>query len=389
MLEAMGLRKHTLISALLATSVVLGSAVSLPSAEAAAKPTYDKKMQMGQLLYFNGNVDQAIKAFKTAASLKPEAFEPHLNLVNIYVQRQDFQSAIEECKAGLQIKPNHRDLHLIHANLLRSHSGTKEQAEQKAMLEDALKSLGKAEELGANKALVYNTLGIIFVQLGDLDKALEYVNKALDVNAKMPDAHLIKGVLLFKKGDKENSIKEIDLAIKQKDKNAEAHNTKADILFSMGKETESMAEYKLAIADESKFYQSYVGLANILIKQGKFDEALEHLIKADQVHPNDANIIYSVAVCLEKLGKIHEAIQKFDEGVMVDTNVTMKNQIMQHLQQLRGAGRGFSLPGIGQAGMGPNFGGPGNNIFKDPFFGESFKDMIKIKQPPAAAKEEK
>lgn len=387
MLETMGLSKNTVFSALLATSIAISAFVPLQGAAAAAKPSYDKKMQMGQLLYFNGNVDQAIKAFKTASSLKPEAFEPHLNLVNIYVQRQDFQSAIDECKEGLKIKPNHRDLHLIHANLLRSHSGTKASEEQKAMLEDALKSLGKAEELGANKALVYNTLGIIFVQLGDLDKALEYVNKALAENDKMPDAHLIKGVLLFKKGDKENSIKEIDLAIKQKGKNAEGHNTKADILFSMGKETESMAEYKEAIEDDSKFYQSYVGLANILIKQGKFDEALEHLIKADQVHPNDANIIYSVAVCLEKLGKIQEAITKFNEGVMVDTNPTMKNQILQHLQQLHGAGRGFNLPGIGQPGMGPSFGAPGNNIFKDPFFGESFKDMIKIKPP--AGKEEK
>lgn len=388
MLETMGLRQNTLFSALLATSIALGAVVPVLPSLAAAKPSYDKKMQMGQLLYFNGNVDQAIKAFKTAAALKPEAFEPHLNLVNIYVQRQDFTSAIEECKEGLKIKPNHRDLHLIHANLLRSHSGTKSQDEQKAMLEDALKSLGKAEELGANKALVYNTLGIIFVQLGDLDKALEYVNKALAENFKMPDAHLIKGVLLFKKGDKENSIKEIDLAIKQKDKNAEGHNTKADILFSMGKEEQSMAEYKLAIADEAKFYQSYVGLANILIKQSKFEEALEHLIKADQVHPNDANIIYSIAVCLEKLGKIHEAIAKFNEGVLVDTNPTMKNQILTHLHQLQG-GHGFNLPQIGgQAGLGPNFGAPGSNLFKDPFFGESFKDMIKIKQAPAA-KEEK
>lgn len=36
---------------------------------AATRPSYDKKMQLGQLLYLNGNFDQAIKAFRLAAEL--------------------------------------------------------------------------------------------------------------------------------------------------------------------------------------------------------------------------------------------------------------------------------------------------------------------------------
>ena len=350
------------------------------AAAAAPKPTYDKKMQLGQLLYFNGNVDQAIKAFKFAATLKPDAFEPHLNLVNIYVQRQDIPAAIEECKEGLKIKPTHRDLHLIHGNLLRTHAGTLSGDEQKAALEGALKELGQAEELGANKALVYNTLGIIFVQLGDLDKAMTYVDKALVENDKMPDAHLIRGVLLFKKGDKENSIKELDLAIKQKGKNAEAHNTKADILFSMGKEAAAMKEYEDAVKDDHKFYQANVGLANILIKESKFEKALEHLILADTAHPNDSNILYSIGICMEKMGKMHEAISKFNEGMMVDTNLTMKNQIAMHVRQLQ-SGHLFNLPAL-SGGSGSTQIGPGANLFNDNFFGGSMKDLIKIKGGP-------
>lgn len=377
MLGTMGSRQRIVYLSILLAGAVSLAPVTVQAASGAAKPTYDKKMQMGQLLYFNGNVDQAIKAFKYAAVLKPEAFEPHLNLVNIYVQRQDFPAAIEECKAGLKIKPTHRDLHLIHGNLLRTHAGSvKDTEEQRRMLEEALKSLNAAQELGANKALVFNTLAIIFVQMGELDKALTHVNLALEENDKLPDAHLIKGVLLFKKGDKENSIKELDLAIKQKDKNAEGHNTKADILFSMGKEEGALAEYKAAIEDDPKYYQAYVGQANILIKGGKYEEALELLTKADGAHPNDANILYSLGVCLEKTGKIHEAIQKFDEGLLVDTNTTMQSNIRMHVQQLR-HGHLFNLPGL-TAGSGNPTIGPGSNLFNNPF-GEQFKDMIKIK----------
>ncbi|MBX9687614.1 MAG: tetratricopeptide repeat protein [Candidatus Obscuribacterales bacterium] len=125
-LKAMGKHSLTIFAAL-----TLGGFISAGQPlSAATKPTYASKMQMGQLLYFNGNVDQAIRAFKYAAQLKPDAFDPHLNLVNIYVQKQDFQAAVEECREGLKLKPNHRDLHLILGNLLRNMAGSSKDADE-------------------------------------------------------------------------------------------------------------------------------------------------------------------------------------------------------------------------------------------------------------------
>jgi tetratricopeptide (TPR) repeat protein len=368
-----------LISGLVAAAAFLNQ-----PAACAGKPSYDSKMQLGQSLQFNGNLEQAIKAYKYAASLKPNAFDPHFLLVNIYAQQQDFKAAAEECRVALRIKPGNRDLHLLLGNLDRTLAGnTADPAEQKQLLAEAVKELEAAEECGASPALVQSTLAVLHVQTGNFDKAMEHVDKALDKNDKQPDAHLIRGILKYKKGDKQEAMKELDIAVQQKGKNAEARNTKADILFADGKSDEALDEYKRALEDDPKYLQSMAGIANIYMQRQKWDEALTWYEKAQEARPGDATVIYSVAICLEKMGKVDMAIKKFQEGMLADPNRETSAQIRSHVQELQQK-QLFSVPGLnvpGGSAVGP--GTPGSELFGpgSSFFNQSFKDMIKIQTP--------
>lgn len=253
-----------ILSSILLISICLdiGALSGLP-VFAATAPSYDKKMQLGQLLYYNGNVEQAIKAFRPAISLDPKAFEPHLNLVNIYVQTGDISQAIEECHAVLKIKSKHRDVHLILGNLLRSEAGKNKDFEaQQRLLSEAEAHVYIAETLGADPAMVHNTLGIIKVQQGNTDEAMQHMEKALSSNQKLPDAHLVKSVLHFKRGENELAIKHLDLAVTYKNNNnAEARNTKADILFCMKKYDQALEEYKEATKNDPRHEPSWMGQA--------------------------------------------------------------------------------------------------------------------------------
>lgn len=214
--------------------------------------TYDKKMQLGQLLYFNNNVDLAIKAFRSASKLKPTAFEPHMNLVNIYVQKGALDQAIEECHEVLNIKSKHREVHLILGNLLRSQAGKEEDANKRqALLKEAEQEVMQADLLGADRALVHNTLGIIKVQQGDPDGAINQMKRALELNPRLPDANLVLGVLYFKNGDKVLALDYLDRAIKYKGgKNAAAWNTKADILYTMNRFDEALEARQKSVETE-------------------------------------------------------------------------------------------------------------------------------------------
>ncbi len=384
-------------TSLTALPLLLALSLGLNVPVFAGKPTYAKKMELGQLLYFNGNLDGAINAFLYAAALNPSAFEPHLNLVNLYVQKgtpEGIEKAIEECHEVLKLKPGNKEVHLILGNLLRTQSSSeKDTAASQAKLEEALKEIHLAQEQGAPEAMCENTLGLLLLQKGDRDAALEHIEKAVKKQPNFPDAHLIRSVLLFRKAQDANLLKdmnsvdakkkldevlkELDLAIKQKEKNPEARNTKGDILFAMGKHTEALEQYQKATEDEPRYAQAWAGIGNTQAQLKDFDKAREAYRKAKEINPSDKNIIYGLAVMLEKQGEIANAVQEFQEAIMMETDPVMKAQIQLHIQQLLNQGA-FNLPGLGGLNQSPTV---GNGLFTSGALSQPFSSLIKIKPP--------
>ncbi len=405
-------RQYITLSISLLTTVSL---VSFQSANAAGKETYAHKMEIGQLLYFNGDIERAIKNFVRASELNPKAFEPHLNLVNLYVQKggdEGLTKAAQECAEVLKLKPSNREIHLILGNLIRTQASSEtDKDKMNAKLEEALKEVQLAQDMGAPEALCENTIGLTLLQKGDMEGALLHIDKALKKQPNFPDAHLVKAVLLFKAINKdakgadsapgsldspENKKKlnevfaELDLAIKQKEKNPEAHNTKADILFAAGKHDEALEHYHKAAEHEPRYAQAWAGIGNAQAhmagkatdadkKREHIDHAKEAYDKAKRIKPTDKNIVYGLAVMLEKQGAVADAIQEFQNGLLLETDPMMKAQIQMHMQQLRRSGLGGShtlgVPGAGGTSS------IGDNMFINGALSVPFSSLIKIKQP--------
>lgn len=292
----------------------------------------------------------------------------------MYVQKNDYQSAIAECNAILQIKPAHKDTLLALGNLLRMQND----------LDGAKSAFEKAIDAGANSAMSHHALGLTLLQKGDLDGAHAHVEEAIKHQKKFPEAHLTMGVIKFKKGQKDECMQHFDEAIRQKDKNPEAHNAKGDILAADGKWKEALAEYKKAVEEEPKYAQAWASIGNAYFQLGEMSPAREAYAKARAINPNDKNIVYGLALALEKSGNISEALTEFQNGLMMEDDPTMKAQISLHVQQLGGTGiSGFNMGGIGP-GAQLMQGAAGQNPF-----GVSFGDMIKLKAPPSETKGKK
>jgi tetratricopeptide (TPR) repeat protein len=425
MLKSMNIRPLLRLSLPL-VSLSLGLNLAVAPAQSASKPTYARKMEIGQLLYFNGDIDRAISAFRMAGELNPKAFEPHLNLVNLFIQKgtpENLALAAEECREVLKRKPGHRDVHLILSNIMRTDAGTETNPEeQKKKLAEAMKEAEEAEKLGANEAMCENQIGVILLQMGDTDGALTHIDQAIRKQNNFSDAHLIRAVLLFKKltsapstsqdpavvlkelnsPEKKKQVDEIlaelDTAIEQKGGvNAEAYNTKADILFALQRFDDAVIAYKKAADQEARYAQAWAGLGNCYAqlagsvsddskKRDHISNAKDAYDKAKRLKPNDKNIVYGLAVMLEKMGSINDAVQEFNNGLMLETDPLMKAQIQMHVQQLMG-GAGMNVGGFGSGVGAGQMGTVGNNIFTSGALSQPMKDLIKIKAPPG--KEEK
>lgn len=53
----------------------------------ARKASYLDKLELGDALVVNGRIDGAIRAYEAVSFLKPDAYEPHMNLIDLYRQK--------------------------------------------------------------------------------------------------------------------------------------------------------------------------------------------------------------------------------------------------------------------------------------------------------------
>lgn len=368
-----------LVINLLALSLLVGGSIAA-AVPAYAKGSAQSKMDLAELMFFNGNIDGAIRAYKQALAMEPDMVQCHMGLLSLYIQKQDFAKAIEECHEVIRLKPNTKDVHLILGNLLRAQND----------LDGSIEALTKAAESGSDPGQVHSALGTAHLQKGNLEKAEEHLAHAVEKSPKgSADAHLLLGVVKFKKGNKAEAISHIDHSIKMKAKNPEAHNAKGDMLAADGKWKEALEEYELAVKDEPKFALAHASMGNAHLQLGDNEKAMEHFKKARDLNPSDKNVLYALPILLEKAGKINEALVEFENSLMLETDATMASQIRMHMSQLRGqSGLSQDLfqynPAVG-AGQNNLFQGLGTLKFETP---KSMPLQPKKKPPTASSGKE-
>ena len=407
---------------LLAATLLLSS---LPAFAASDKnDTYAHKMEVGQLLFFNGDVDRAIRAFQRAAELNPKAVEPHMSLINLYAQKggeSGLANAEKECAEALRIKPGSKDVHLLYGTLLKNEAGSiSDKEKMQAKCDDAMRELTAAMQAGASEPLCESQIALLYLQKGDFEEALKHINVAIEKQPVNADAHMVKAVLLFRGigGDKVNApemkeklqevFAELDTAIKQKEKNPEAHNTKAQILVAANRLEDALSEYQATVKAEPKLQQAWLELANLLVtlaekpetdgakKKQLMEQARDAIDHAKKLKQDDRNIIYASGVIWEKHAALKDAaedkvdclrhaLDEFTTGVQSETDPTLNQQIRMHIGQLQQAlgiapSPTSGLGGLGTFGM-PQLVAPSNgssNVFTREGLGQDFSNMIKL-----------
>jgi tetratricopeptide (TPR) repeat protein len=339
-----------------------------------AHQTYEHKMEMGYLLYFNGDVDRATKAFMSACKLNTSKFEPHLHLISCYLHKQtpkNLSLAADECREVLKRKPGQADVHLILSNILRTQAAHETIAiERTKKFAEAIKQAEDAQRLGADEAKCQNQIAVILLQMGLSEQALKHVDRAISKRNKFPDAHWIRALLLYKQliavpagqdpssmlstlnsPEKKHQIDEImqelDTAIAQNNGvNAEAFNTKGDILFALQQFTVALPAYQTAVEQDPKYANAWSGLSNCYLQlagceteTGKKNNYLANARTAStrlkELKPSDSLAIFQNAMMLARVGLIKEAIQELHNALQLESDPSVRHQIESELQELK------------------------------------------------------
>src|SRR6266481_5217310 len=76
----------------------------------------------------NGDLEEALKEYQTAAELDPEDATPFFNLGNVYTKRREFGKAVQKFEQALKLEPKNAKFHATLAKIL-SRIGREQEAE--------------------------------------------------------------------------------------------------------------------------------------------------------------------------------------------------------------------------------------------------------------------
>jgi tetratricopeptide (TPR) repeat protein len=152
-----------------------------------------------------GQIDAALKMFKTATEIKPDYAEAYFNQGVILKSMNRVEDAIECYKKAVSILPNYPDAHNNLGNAYK----------EIEMFKEAIDSYDWAIAHNPNFAIAHNNLGILYSDL-DQEVAFKHFKKAANIKPDYSEAYFNMGTVLRQLGRRDESISSYEKAIEIK-----------------------------------------------------------------------------------------------------------------------------------------------------------------------------
>lgn len=320
-----------------------------------------------------GKHDEALEQFNLALAIEPRLPKVHNNIGLLLIEQGKFDEAIETLKNALDIVENHvgeaRDsISRIHTNLGVAHYRKMEIDEaircyEKAIEFDpysplprinmgqALEDQGKKEEAlasfesafkldGSNPALLVK-LSTLAHAKGNREDAIAYLVRAAKLVPGEAGIHNMLGQVLIEQGDLENGLKELYEAMKLAPSDQALMQQVAVQVHDVSIRLASMyvdsnpggalfyAENALRFRETDAKALSIIGL--VKTRSGKVTEGLETLRKAEEISPQDVDVLYRFARAQFEQQDFAEGVKYLKKVLENNPNETLANTVMNDL----------------------------------------------------------
>ncbi len=232
---------------------------------------YDYYLQLADVSFKGLQIQKSIDAFKKAIALEPKNKEAHLKLSELYLYIKAYPQCLAEANEALEIDKNIAKAYFIKgfayketADTPRAVSSFQTAVEIQSDYYDAYIQLGNIQAARRNKiALQYynNALrilpsstealynrGLLYQDMGELDKAVQDYNSILVIDRNYADAHYNLGYIdLAYKKDYKSAITHFTDAIRVNNQYAEAFYNRGVAYDFSGDKKSAEKDYRQAL----------------------------------------------------------------------------------------------------------------------------------------------
>ena len=204
--------------------------------------------------------------------------------------------------------------------------------------EDARKSLEKAVGLDPEFATAHYLLAGVQLELGNIRARNEALEKAKTLAHKVTEKERLYIEALYAgliERDREARIRLLQELIQKYPREKTAH-------YTLGVLNRGGGIYKLAIEEQNKVLEldpaygaAHNELGYIYLYLRDFEKAVDHFQKYALLNPEDANPLDSLAEAYFTMGRLNEAIAKYQEALAVKPDFLSSNFCIAYIQALK------------------------------------------------------
>ena len=195
---------------------------------------------------------------------------------------------------------------------------------------DAVRYLEKAVELDPNFAIAYLRLAQVYNQLRDTNRAIEYFDKAKALSEETTEKEKLMIDAEYALQVEFNREKYFQIYKKIAEKYPREKLPHWELGWYYLRENmypEAIEELKIALELDPSWGDTYDDIAFAYSNMGNDEKALEYITRGISVVPGDPNLTNSMGYIYVKMGRLDEALVKFEDALDVKPDLNIENLI--------------------------------------------------------------
>jgi len=277
-------------------------------------------------------VGQAIAAFKTATSLKPDHVEAQRHLAELYFAVHYWKEAKAEIKRLKELDPSFGKAYLWSSAVDMALAAAEPiQAKKVPYYEAAAASCEEGIEKAPDLLELYRLLAMVYTRLEQDEKVEEVINLAVANNPTDADAYILKAGRLIDLDQSDEATKILKLAVEKAGESARLYVALGEVAMKENDADAAKQHFAGAIGADPKDVTAYLRLAGLHRMERDRDKAVGVLEKGLAELPDSAPLLAQKADLYLEMNNPKEA----DEIIATLEKATTRPGVVEYLKGKR------------------------------------------------------
>ncbi len=188
---------------------------------------------------------------------------------------------------------------------------------------EALQCYDKVIDMYPRLALVYNSRGMVKLNLGEYEQAIEDFDIAIEIDPQLELAYNNRGMAKINLEKNEQAIKDFNKAIELDTQLDLAYSNRGWAKLNLGEYEQAIKDFDKAIELDAQLDLAYSNRGWAKFNLGEYEQAITDFNKAIEINPQFSISYHGRGIVKEKMGLHEGAAKDFNKAKEIDPDVSV------------------------------------------------------------------